>query len=425
MQPISVFIHFVLKSLLFLRTFAVYNAKIALQIQVYSIYTMMKKALSVIAFTMLFQWASAIKILSGPYIQNVTETSCDIFWRTDKPSTAWVELAPDDGTHFYFKERPRTYATDLGRAVVGTLHHVTLKDLTPGTPYRYRIYSQEVLRQQPYHVDYGEMAASDVFRSVPPKFTTLSPGKDTVEFLVLNDIHSRNDLLEDLLGNVGKDNTDFVLYNGDMVNFMDNEEDLFSGFIDTSAKRFAAEKPFVMARGNHETRGTIAKDFMRYFPSTTGKPYYSFRYGPCFFIVLDAGEDKPDSDIEYSGTSFFDDYRKEEARWLDETLQSDACREAPFKMVIMHVPLSNATWHGEVHARECFLPLLNQAGIDLMLCGHIHSYAYYPKGHQGADFPVLQNSNEESVRIKVDKTALDMQVLNRKGESLHKFRFGK
>lgn len=49
---------------------------------------MLKKALLVIAFTMLFQWASALKILSGPYIQNVTETSCDILWRTDKPSTA-------------------------------------------------------------------------------------------------------------------------------------------------------------------------------------------------------------------------------------------------------------------------------------------------------------------------------------------------
>ena len=94
----------------------------------------------------------------------LTETSCDILWRTDKPSTAWVELAPDDGTHFYYKERPRTYATDLGRALVGTMHRVTLKGLKPGTAYRYRVFSREVVDQQPYHVVYGDKAATDVFQ---------------------------------------------------------------------------------------------------------------------------------------------------------------------------------------------------------------------------------------------------------------------
>ena len=62
---------------------------------------------------MAFQWSAAIEIVSGPYLQNLTDTSCDILWRTDLPSTAWVELAPDDGSHFYQQERPATYATDL------------------------------------------------------------------------------------------------------------------------------------------------------------------------------------------------------------------------------------------------------------------------------------------------------------------------
>lgn len=284
----------------------------------------MKKTILFFALAVLCQWASAIKIVSGPYLQNMTDTSCDIMWRTDKPSTAWVELAPDDGTHFYFKERPRTYSTDLGRAVVGTLHRVTLRGLKPGTSYRYRVYSEEVLDQQPYHVDFGGVAAQDVFRAEPPKFTTLSADKPTLEFL-----------------------------------------------------------------------------------------------------VLDAGEDKPDSDIEYSGTSFFDDYRRDEAQWLAETLESEECRQAPFKIVVMHVPLAWGTWHGQVNAKERFLPLLNKAGIDLMLCGHIHSYAYYPEGTDGANFPVLQNSNDESARIKVDSKAMDIKVLNRKGDVLHTFHYDK
>ena len=385
----------------------------------------MNKILTIAAVLMLSQQASAIEIVSGPYIQNMTETSCDIFWRTDKPSTAWVELAPDDGTHFYYTERPRTYDTDLGRAVVGTFHKVSLKGLKPSTSYRYRIYSEEVVRQEPYHVDYGGIAASNVYSAEPPAFTTPSADKESIEFLVLNDIHEKNDVLTDLLADVKSDNTDFVLFNGDMVNFMDSEDQLFNGFIDTSVKCFASEIPFVMARGNHETRGAIAKDYMRYFPTPTGKPYYSFRSGPCYFIILDAGEDKPDSDIEYSGTSFFDDYRRDQAQWLSETIESDDFKNSPFRIVVMHVPMAGGEWHGQINAKERFLPILNNAGIDLMLCGHMHAYDYYEKGNDGANFPVLQNSNDESVRIKVDKNTLDMRVINRKGEVTHKFRYDK
>ena len=91
----------------------------------------------------------------------------------------------------------------------------------------------------------------------------------------------------------------------------------------------------------------------------------------------------------------------------------------------MHVPMAGGEWHGQINAKERFLPILNNAGIDLMLCGHMHAYDYYEKGNDGANFPVLQNSNDESVRIKVDKNTLDMRVINRKGEVTHKFRYDK
>ena len=42
-----------------------------------------------------------IKILYGPYLQNVKENEATIVWVADKPSIGWVELAPDDGTHYY------------------------------------------------------------------------------------------------------------------------------------------------------------------------------------------------------------------------------------------------------------------------------------------------------------------------------------
>ncbi len=63
-------------------------------------------------FTVAVQVATAqIKILYGPYLQNVKENEATIAWEADKPSIGWVELAPDDGTHYYGEERTKYFDT--------------------------------------------------------------------------------------------------------------------------------------------------------------------------------------------------------------------------------------------------------------------------------------------------------------------------
>ncbi|MDE6528121.1 MAG: hypothetical protein K2L78_03645, partial [Muribaculaceae bacterium] len=71
--------------------------------------------------------SDAIEIVSGPYLQNVTDSEATVVWRTDKDALAWVEIAPDDSLSFYAEERPRYYETDMGRAVVGRLHKVRIR----------------------------------------------------------------------------------------------------------------------------------------------------------------------------------------------------------------------------------------------------------------------------------------------------------
>ena len=280
----------------------------------------MKKILILTSLALLPLYALAIRIISGPYLQNVTDSEATVVWRTDKPATAWVELAPDDGTDFYACQRPGTYSTRIGRAVIDTLHTVTLKGLSPDTRYRYRIFSEEVTDMVPWHINYGGIAASDIWQHKPLTFRTLNPKGDSINFKVVNDIHGNRETLTSLLKGIDNNNTDFVVFNGDMVSWMNNEQQVFDDFINCSSEIFAAEVPFFMVRGNHETRGNWCTEYMRYFPSPTGVPYYTFRAGPVFFTVLDSGEDKPDSDIEYSRTAFFDQYRSEQAKWLEEVI---------------------------------------------------------------------------------------------------------
>ena len=55
------------------------------------------------------------------------------------------------------------------------MHMVTLKNLTPNTTYRYRVYSHEVTDHQAYYVAYGRTVASDVYGQKPLTFTTNNP----------------------------------------------------------------------------------------------------------------------------------------------------------------------------------------------------------------------------------------------------------
>ncbi len=384
----------------------------------------MRKILLLLIFILgLSETGKAVKIVYGPYLQMVSETEASIVWVTDKKSLSWVEIAPDDGMNFYAEQRPQFFETFLGRKVLNTVHKVKLTGLTKGTTYRYRIFSQEVMEEQDYQIFYGPIASTNVYTKAPLTFRTLDSSQEKVRFFMVNDIHGNNDLFNSLLKEVKKGETDFVLFNGDMVSHMDNEQQLFEGFVTSAVNKFASETPFYMVRGNHESRGRFAQNYLEYFPTPTGMPYYTFKQGPIFFIIMDGGEDKPDNDIEYLGTGAFDAYREEEAAWLRQVVSSQEFKTAPFKVVVIHVPPTQSTWHGPLHTKKMFVPILNEAGIDLMLCGHLHRHIYAEPGTEGCNFPLLINSNKQVLDVSADNKALNIVVKDETGNPVKTFSF--
>jgi predicted phosphodiesterase len=353
---------------------------------------------------------SGFTVKYGPYLQNIGEEEVTVVWVTSGNALGWVEVAPDDGAHFYAGERPQYFETGNGRKLTGTLHRVTVPGLQKGTKYRYRVYSREVLDGSGWDVKYGNVAATDASR--PFHFTTLDASKNEIHFSVVNDIHARNEALESLVKNVDPASLDFMIFNGDMMSEIDSEELMFEGFLNKSVELFASNLPFFFTRGNHETRGAFATRFMDYFPTSTGVPYYAFRHGPAFFIMLDSGEDKPDSDIEYGGLSAFDEYRDRQAEWLQKIVDSKEFKESPTKIVAVHIPAFTSTWHGTLHVQELFVPILNRAGIDLMFCGHTHQHSCLPKGEKGNNFPILTNSNNEMLDITVKGQKINIRIVD-------------
>lgn len=368
--------------------------------------------------------AQGIKITNGPYLQDMGETQVTIVWLTNNDALSWVELAPEGNDSFYASERPKFFDTAHGVKRIAKLHRVTVTGLTPGTEYRYRIFSKEMLRYEGHRVQYGDIASSNVYSQKPYAFTTLDARKKTMTFRMVNDIHGKENNLRAMMSGISKLNTDLVIFNGDMISMLNEEPQIFTGFMDASVETFAKEIPIFYTRGNHETRGHANGKLYDYFPTRTGNFYYAFQDGPVYFLVLDSGEDKPDSDIEYSDLSDFDAYRSEQQKWVEQMVKTPEFQSAPHRVVIMHIPPAGSTWHGTKEVAAKFVPILNRSNIDVMLCGHTHQYSFIPKGEApDIDFPILINDDETWLDASADSDKIVIKQKDMTGKVLHEHIF--
>ena len=357
-------------------------------------------------------------LLYGPWVHNVDQQGFTVLWVTEQPSLDFVELAPDDGSAFEKKTRPHYYQTLHGRRVAGKWHMVRIDGLQPGTRYRYRIVGKVVKDDSsPYRIAYG---ASRRISPALQTVKTLDAKADTCRFSMFNDIHGDDKRFSALAAPINPDKTDFILLNGDIVSYIQS--------IDTAVKHCivpitaqAAKVPLVYARGNHEGRGRDFDKFYDLFPTSTGEFWFSFRQGPAAFLVLDAGEDKPDASHEYAGTAAYDEYRQRQTEWLKQAVKEPSFVQAPVKICIMHVPSVNLkdSWYSQVWVTENWAPILEKAGIDLMLSAHHHKWICSEAGKDGKNYPVLVNSNLERMDVVVTAGGIDVKTYDVNGTLQH------
>lgn len=367
-----------------------------------------------------------IRITHGPYLQNVRENEATIVWVSNKPCLGWVEIKEENDEDFYHAALDKHYDTVIGIKKESSIHSVRITGLKPGTEYRYRVYSQEILARNGHRVFYGDIAATKAFRAPLPKFSTCDPNKENVRFVMVNDIHGNSERLADLLEKSNAKKSDMVLFVGDMSSNCNSESQVFKDFMDTAVEKFAQSVPMYYTRGNHETRGAIAARFQEYFSPKSEHLYYMYRQGPVCFVALDCGEDKADSDIEYYGANAYDEYRSEQVEWLKKVIQSDEYRNAPFKVITCHMPpgelwdKSNGKggWHGGVEISRKFMPVLRESGADVMLCAHLHALKTCEKGGL-APFPIISNASNTALIGEAGKDTLKIKIIDQSGNIVY------
>ncbi len=253
------------------------------------------------------------------------------------------------------------------------------------------------------------------------QFTTLDARKPTTTFVVVNDRHGNVPPLTASLASVSWPGVDLVFLNGDMVQEVKNAPQLYRCLVDPCVEAFARRIPLVYVRGNHDTRGTLARQLLDYFPTDSGRYYYSFNHAGVAFLVLDGGEDKGDENEEYGGLVDFEPYLRQEVAWLTRQIEEPAFQQARFRVCFLHIPphsKPNAKFIRPGWLLEHVVSLLNRGRVDLMICGHTHRYAFQPAGTDGMTFPLITGGDEMVIRCEVTAGQIQISVTDLSGQKL-------
>ena len=358
---------------------------------------------------------SSLAVTHGPYLQELTSDGVTILWTTNNPCVGRVEYGVDKLTQ-------TAQTVRHGMVNANTTHHaVRITGLKPGQKYQYRLANTEILKFGAYDTTLGKTIDCETYA-----FTTLNPAPAEFTFIVTQDIHSQAAKYASLLDKVNVGGATFVVLNGDMDNDPKEESQIYSGHLDLSVERFAKEKPFILVQGNHETRAAFARKLFDIYPHSSGRWYYSFTHGGVYFMVLASGEDKPDDHPVYAGLNAFADYRIEQAKWIEQELQSNAAKAARYRVVFTHIPafinrLENVRTQDQNNTIAVlpgeWAPLFRKGNVDLVISGHTHRHMWQAPGTEKGDYALIVGSNQEIETITVTEKALEIDVQSLVSES--------
>lgn len=340
------------------------------------------------------------KLRVGPAVFEYGGDSYCVMWETTKKGSGCVRYTVDG------KEKT-VWDEELGRIRSDdTVHRVYVpKDELRDNDYR--VCSQYVFFRYAYTALKGRTVESDVYHFRGEE------KEDGIKILCASDIHEYNDAALEAAANSGT-KPDMVVLLGDVSSNMEVKERFTHALLGNAAALSGGTVPVVYVRGNHEPRGEFAAQLPAYLPTAGGEMYFTFDFGGLSAVVLDSGEDKEDSHVEYSGLVNFSSYLAEEYEWV-RSLRAEQF-DGKYKLVFSHIPGIQDMW-GENWA-SCF----DDMGFDMIVGGHLHNCKSWNK----ARIPIvseggIQDDDYWICSIFLEDGAIDLNVTNRAGERVYYF----
>ena len=339
-------------------------------------------------------------ISRGPYLQKASADSITIAWRT-----AWTNIEPvvrfgrnldpldekssarativramlETNKNLVFPEltalrtRKNLRLPKLHSAPAGTFQYeVTLSKLDPDTRYYYALYDGE-RRLTPADPSYQFVTHPPVGANKPVRFwaTGDTGTARKAQWLVYDGMRN--------MTTGEKRPIDFFLHVGDMAYYegRDNQfQTRFFDVYDATLRQVVCWPTFANHEGitSKSTTG-IGPFFDAYMVPTKGESggepskregFYSFDYGRVHVVSIDSHE------LRAKATN-------EMIAWIKADLKRAKKTSDWLISFFHHPPYTKGSHDGDkeadmIHMRRVYLPLLEEGGVDVILCGHSHIY---------------------------------------------------
>ncbi len=308
----------------------------------------------------------------GPYIQIVTPTSAVIKWKTDVPTDSRVRYGTTAGELLSSVDDP----------ALSVEHEVTVTGLSPSSTYYYLIGTSTATL--------GGNTSSHFFKTHPLQSTPAAvriwaigdAGTTTADQQRVRDAYAAYSATQ---------KADVWLMLGDNAYWEGREMDYQEGIFKIYGDQLRNTELWP-APGNHDyysgaSAATNTGPYYNVFAlpklaqaggvASNTEAYYSFDHGKVHFVCIDSDG----SPRNLSGAMY---------TWLANDLAYARANSEWVIVYFHHPPYTKGTHNSDTEAqliemRTNFVPLLEQYGVDLVLCGHSHNYerSYLIDNHLG------------------------------------------
>ena len=303
----------------------------------------------------LCQAVFAAQVVRGPYLEDPTQTTLVMRWRTDEATPAWLEYGPAPRCNQIMKISPE-----------GTDHKAVLYGLVPNQNFCYRLYVYNQAR------DGVQNPLEGTFR------TLYSPERKEVHFLAFGNTggNANPPAKQALSAQMADKKADFVVHTGNLTASglnADADSEFFNPYraVLESTPLFVAigANEYGPNKGSQDSKSFVRSNYSRYHDMTWSNAtpkYYSFDTANARFIFLDAN-------AAYGAVWAPElDEKSTQYSWLKTTL---AGAGEKWKIVVLNAPLYTTGEKGPANvAAASWVPLFERYGVNLVLQGGEANY---------------------------------------------------
>jgi len=295
-----------------------------------------------LAVAMLWGQSLMAQISLGPYIQRVKTDRATVVWYTDASTPGVLRYGTTSGQWLSTINVP-----------AGTVHAAEVTGLKPNTKYFYDISdgAKTLATGQNYYFE------THIPAGVRTPFSFIAAGD-------LGDgSQNQKDIAARMLSERPKHK--FGLLLGD-ITYSNGARSEYLKYYFPIYKELIPHFAFFPCLGNHDVKTSRAAAYMEFFYTPANNPdglenYYSFDYANAHIAALD-------DELLISGNDFL-----KQLNWVKQDLADAKSRGQNWLIVMFHKPPYSAGTHGDDDfTKASIAPILEAAGVDLVLCGHSH-----------------------------------------------------